>query len=629
MRLRGMLNVLSLPSARLHPSLERFRTMAYQPIENYGLIGDLFTVALVGMDGSIDFMCFPEFDSPSLFARMLDYQRGGFFSLAPVLADARQKQLYLPDTNVLLSRFLSSQGVAEVSDFMPVEAMGEGHKLIRRAKTVRGRMTFRMICAPAFDYGRCAHRLEQRDDGVVFIPQASSLNAIRLRSEVPLEVRAGTAVAEFELGDGETAGFILEAAKEDGASAAQGRDYISQSFKRTVNFWRGWIGQSRYEGRWREMVNRSALTLKMLTSARHGTIVAAPTFGLPERIGGGRNWDYRYTWIRDASFTLYALIRLGYTHEAGQFMGWIEERCRGFDPERGLQTMYGIDGRADLNESILEHFEGYRGSSPVRIGNAAYRQVQLDIYGELMDSVYLFDKYGQPISHDLWEDLINLVNWVTQHWNEPDEGIWEVRSGAQHFLFSRLMCWVAIDRGLRLAAKRSFPAPTEDWRKARDQIYRDIYDNFWDEDLQGFAQSRDSRILDAASLLMPLVRFISPVDPRWLSHLRAIERDLVHDSLVYRYNDSVAKDGLAGGEGTFSMCTFWFVECLSRSGDLEKARFYFEKMLGYANHLGLFAEELGPKAEHLGNFPQAFTHLALISAAYDLDRRLSRVSRLA
>jgi GH15 family glucan-1,4-alpha-glucosidase len=598
--------------------------MSYQPIENYGLIGDLYTVALVGMDGSIDFMCYPEFDSPSLFARMLDQNRGGFFKLAPVLEDARLKQLYLPDTNILLSRFLSSQGVAEVSDFMPVEVTGEGHTLVRRAKTVRGRISFRMECFPAFDYGRCGHRVEQRDHGAVFIPEDSRFPPVRLRSQVPLTLQNGRALAEFELGDGQTAAFVFEPAdsRPDSPSASSG--YVPEAFKRTVNFWRGWVGQSKYQGRWREMVNRSALTLKMLTSARNGAVVAAPTFGLPEHIGGGRNWDYRYTWIRDASFTLYSLIRLGYTQEAGRFMHWIEDRCRLVDPGRGLQTMYGIDGRVNLDETILDGFEGYQGSSPVRIGNAAYRQAQLDIYGELMDSAYLYDKYGQPISHDLWGDLVQMVDWVTRHWNEPDEGIWEVRSGKQHFLFSRLMCWVAVDRGLRLAAKRSFPAPAELWRTTRDKIYQDVFEHFWDDDLKAFAQSRDHRVLDAASLLMPLVRFISPVDPRWLSHLQAVERDLVHDSLVYRYDESRANDGLPEREGTFSMCTFWFVECLSRAGDLEKARFYFEKMLGYANHLGLFAEELGPKGEHLGNFPQALTHLALISAAYDLDRRLSR-----
>lgn len=598
--------------------------MAYQPIGNYGLIGDLFTVALVGMDGSIDYMCFPEFDSPSLFARLLDDEHGGFFRLAPVLENARQKQLYLPDTNILLSRFLSSDGVAEVSDFMPVEDVGDAHNLVRRAKTVRGQITFRMICEPAFDYGRTSHQLERESqDAVVFTPDSELLRPIRLRSQVPIEIQDGRAVAEFTLGDGENAAFVLEDVDPDGTSPSLAPDYVSNSFKDTVNFWRNWVGQSEYTGRWREMVNRSALTLKMLTSTRHGTIVAAPTFGLPETIGGIRNWDYRYTWIRDASFTLYALIRLGYTDEAAQFVDWIEARCRETKANQGLQTMYGIDGRADLSEEILDNFEGYRGSSPVRIGNAAYQQLQLDIYGELMDSVYLFDKYGHPVSYDLWEDLTRLVNWVCGNWNQPDEGIWEIRSGKHHFLYSRLMCWVAVDRALRLASKRSFPAPTSQWIKTRDEIYQDIFQNFWDPDQGAFIQRLGAKTLDASSLLMPLVRFISPVDPRWLSHLEAIERELVHDSLVYRYNTSEGNDGLSGNEGTFSMCSFWFVECISRSGDLSKARFYFEKMLGYANHVGLYAEELGPRAEHLGNFPQAFTHLALISAAYDLNRRLS------
>ena len=597
----------------------------YQPIENYGLIGDLFTVALVGMDGSIDFMCFPEFDSPTVFARMLDSKKGGFFRLAPVLEDANQKQLYLPDTNVLLSRFLSSDGVAEVSDFMPVEEAGTAHNLVRRAKTVRGKVKFRMECQPAFDYARTAHRIERKGNDVLFIPQDPKIHPLRLHADVPLEIHDGSAVAQFVLGDGETAAFVLEDAQpgQDSVVEAGPDAYVSSSFKDTVNFWRNWIGQSTYTGRWREMVNRSALTLKMLTSTKQGAIVAAPTFGLPESVGGERNWDYRYTWIRDASFTLYALIRLGYTSEAHDFMNWIESRCHDLKPEETIQTMYAIDGRRQLDETVLSHFEGYRGSSPVRIGNAAYRQLQLDIYGELMDAVYLYDKYGQPISHDLWADLIRLIDWVGQHWNEPDEGIWEVRGGKQHFLYSRLMTWVAMDRALRLASRRSFPAPFERWREIRDAIYHDIYDGFWDPDLEAFVQFRGAKELDAASLLMPLVRFISPTDPRWLSHLQAVERDLVHDSLVYRYRTNTGEDGLTGSEGTFSMCSFWFVECLSRSGDVDKARFYFEKMLGYANHLGLYAEELGPRAEHLGNYPQAFTHLALISAAYDLNRRLS------
>jgi GH15 family glucan-1,4-alpha-glucosidase len=392
-----------------------------------------------------------------------------------------------------------------------------------------------------------------------------------------------------------------------------------------MNFWHRWVSHSTYRGRWREMVNRSALLLKLLTSKPYGSMVAAPTFGLPEEIGGERNWDYRYTWIRDASFTLYSLMRLDYTEEAAAFMQWIEQRCYELNPDGSLQIMFGIDGRHDLTESSLSHLEGYRQSAPVRIGNGAYAQLQLDIYGELMDSVYLYNKYGLPIAYDLWTHLVRLIDWVAEHWPLKDEGIWEVRGGQQEFLYSRLMCWVALDRGIRLSLKRSFPAPLDRWYAARDAIYRDVFNNFWDPTRKTFVQHRGSTTVDASSLAMPLMLFMGPTDPRWLSTMQAIKTELVDDSLVYRYKvGDASSDGLAGNEGTFNMCSFWYVECLSRAGDLHGARFNFEKMLGYANHLGLYAEELGPCGEHLGNFPQAFTHLGLISAAYNLDRTLSR-----
>jgi GH15 family glucan-1,4-alpha-glucosidase len=597
--------------------------MKYQPIENYGVIGDLHTVALIGMNGSVDYMCFPKFDSPSIFLRLLDYEKGGYFSLAPVLEHARQKQLYIPGTNILLSRFLSEEGVSEVSDFMPVEATEQAHNLIRRAKTVRGEIKYRMVCRPAFDYARATHQVELRDDEAIFTSNGDDKTVLRLRSSVPLREEDGAVVSEFTLKTGEVASFVLENANETvNDSAVPG--YVTRAFKDTVNYWRAWVGKSRYQGRWREMVDRSALTLKLLTSWRDGPILAAPTFGLPEQIGGVRNWDYRFTWIRDASFTIYAFIRLGYTEEAGAFMRWIEERCDDLAPDGTLQTVYGLDGRHDLTEFELPHLDGYKGTKPVRVGNAAHQQLQLDIYGELMDSVYLYDKYGKPISHDLWKNLVRLVDWLCDNWRRPDNGIWEVRGGQREFLYSRLMSWVALDRALRLARKRSLPAPFERWQAVRDTVYNDIFENFWDDKLGAFVQYRGSKALDASSLLMPMVRFISPTDRRWLSHLSAVEKDLVYDSLVYRYHiEDNPVDTLGGIEGTFNMCTFWFVECLSRAGQLQKARLYFEKMLGYANHLGLYAEETGPRGEHLGNFPQAFTHLALISAAYDIDRRLS------
>lgn len=602
------------------------KTMRYQPIENYGIIGDLQTVALVSVDGSIDFMAMPHFDSPTVFAALLDHERGGHFSIRPVIDDVICKQLYLPDTNILLTRFLSDQGVAEISDFMPMDSSGQcpGHRLVRRVKTVRGNMRFRMRLAPRFDYARAAHGIEQREGEVLFVSKGADKSALRLCTWVNVKIKGGDCLADFTLGAGESALFILEEAKEGKESPAMCPDYGPRAFKETMNFWRTWIGRSNYRGRWREMVNRSALALKLLISQPHGSIIAAPTFGLPEEIGGERNWDYRYTWIRDASFTLYALIRLGFTDEAGAFMKWIEARCGEPNPDGSLQIMYGIDGRHELTEESLPHLEGYMKSSPVRVGNGAYDQLQLDIYGELMDSIYLYDKYDEPIHHDLWINLVRLMDWVCANWRKKDEGIWEVRGGKQEFLYSRLMCWVALDRAIRLARKRSLPGPMDKWQKERDTIYREIFAKMWSHERQAFVQRKGSDALDAANLLMPLVKFISPTDPRWLSTLKAIERDLVDDSLVFRYKTGEgATDGLMGEEGTFCICSFWFMENLSRAGDLEKARFYFEKMLGYANHLGLYSEELSSRGHHLGNFPQAFTHLALISTAFDLNRRLS------
>ena len=598
--------------------------MAYQPIENYGIIGDMQTVALVGMNGSIDFLSYPHFDSPNVFTALLDDKKGGRFQIHPVLDDVREKQLYLPETNILLTRFLSSEGVAEVSDFMPVRG-NQAPCIVRRAKTVRGEVRFRMTCDPRFNYARAEHTTEQRDGAVFFQSKGPDRTMLMLQTKVPVRIVDGGAVAEFTLKHGETAAFVLEQADlSGGKSPAAMLDFVSSSFKETSNFWRSWSRHSRYAGRWRVTVQRSALTLKLLTSSRYGSVVAAPTFGLPEELGGERNWDYRYTWIRDASFTLYGLIRLGYTEEVAAFMRWIEARCGELNPDGSLQIMYGIDGRHELTEEACGHLEGYRGSRPVRIGNGAYDQLQLDIYGELMDSVYLYNKYGEPISYDLWKNLVRLIDWVTQNWRLKDEGIWEVRGGQQEFLYSRLMCWVALDRGIRLALKRSFPAPLDRWLKARDEIYHEIMNAFWDAERQAFVQHKGSTTMDAASLLMPLVKFMGPTDPRWLSTLKAIEEDLVDDSLVFRYKvGDAAADGLEGEEGTFSMCSFWYVECLARAGDLDKARFFFEKMLGYANHLGLYAEELGPRGEHLGNFPQAFPHLGLISAAYYLDRQIS------
>jgi GH15 family glucan-1,4-alpha-glucosidase len=595
--------------------------MDYQPIENYGIIGDMNTVALVGLNGSIDFMCYPEFDSPSIFAALLDKRKGGFFRITPEMHDVKYKQIYLPDTNVLITRFLSQEGVAEITDFMPVEGFYTENCLIRRVKSIRGSIKFHMHCAPRFNYAQSGHRVLHQVNGLLFLGEGEERLGLKLQSSVALQIRNSDGYASFTLKPCENADFIFGRVSEKSAHHNL-EEVVDKSLFDTIRFWRRWISNSQYNGRWLEAVNRSALILKLMTSKKYGSIIASPTFGLPEHIGGDKNWDYRFIWIRDAAFSLYALIRLGFTREAGEFIRWMETLCPDVKRPGELSLMYSIRGAKHLHEIELNHLEGYRGSAPVRIGNAAYKQLQLDIYGELIDSIYLYNKYGEAISQDLWQQLTDQVNWLCDHWDQPDEGIWEVREGRQHFLYSRLMCWVAIDRMIRIARQRSFPM-ADRWRPERDRIYASIFHEFWNEKRQTFVQHKDSEAVDAAVLLMPLTRFIGPKDPRWLSTLKAIEDDLVSDSLVYRYKSPDMSKEKMFTEGTFSLCSFWYVECLSRAGYLEKARYYLEKMLGYANHLGLYGEQLGLQGEHLGNFPQAFTHLGLISAAYNLNQNLN------
>jgi GH15 family glucan-1,4-alpha-glucosidase len=598
--------------------------MSYPPIADHGVIGNLHTVALISTDATVDWYCSPRFDSPSVFASLLDAQRGGRFVLQPTGGEWQSKQLYLPDTNVLITRFLTPDGVGEVQDFMPVGEAQEGSpraRLIRRVLSVRGRTRFQLECAPRFDFGREQHRAHRHDSGVLF---ESAAARFVLETETPIEMRDGDVHASFELEAGETATFILEHVPGEYLMRGHSARETCELFDRTVGYWRRWLGQSRYRGRWRETVHRSALSLKLLTYAPTGAIVAAPTTSLPEVIGGERNWDYRYTWIRDAAFSLYSLLRLGFTEEATAFMDWLSDRLTTMQMEesRPLQIMYGIDGRREIPEQLLEHLEGYRGSAPVRVGNNAATQLQLDIYGELVDSIYLYDKHGTPISHGTWDHLQRMVAWVCDNWDQADEGIWETRGGRQQFTYSRLQSWVAVERTLRMAAARGLPSDRARLESARDRIYGQIHERGWNPGRQAFVQHYDTSILDASVLLMPLMKFIAPQDPRWLSTLEAIGSELVSDSLVYRYNPQASPDGLQGHEGTFSSCTFWFVEAMARAGHLDDARLIFEKMLTYANHLGLYAEEIGPSGEQLGNFPQAFTHLALISAAVNLDRQL-------
>ncbi|QLJ03257.1 glycoside hydrolase family 15 protein [Streptomyces sp. NEAU-sy36] len=598
----------------------------YLPIAEHGLIGDLRSVALVGSNGTIDWYCSPSFDSPSVFAAILDAERGGCFELAAAVP-ARTKQFYFPDTNVLITRFFTEEGVGEVQDFMPVDVQ-EGrpcesvrHRLIRRVVCVRGRVPFRALIAPRFDYGAAPHTVRDLDGVLLF---ESPEQGLMLTTTVAVECDGRDARADFKLGEGETAVFALDQAGAAIAPRGCAHAEAEHEFNATVAYWRRWLAQSRYRGRWREMVHRSALTLKLLTYAPTGAIVAAPTTSLPEQLGGERNWDYRYVWVRDAAFAVYALLRLGFSGEAEAFMRFLTTHISPGDGAASgpLQIMYGIDGRAELPERELPHLEGHQGSAPVRIGNAAADQLQLDIYGALIDSVYLFDKWAQPISSDQWDDVCQLVDWVCEHWDQPDEGVWETRGGRKNFLYSRLMCWVAVERAIRLANRRGLPAELPRWRATRDTIYRRIMDRGWSARRQAFVQHEDGDVLDASVLMMPLAKFIAPTDPKWLSTLDALTAELVSDSLVYRYDPLVSPDGLRGDEGTFSICSFWFVEALVRAGRLDEARLAFEKMLTYANHLGLYAEEIGRTGEQQGNFPQAFTHLSLISAAFNLDRAL-------
>jgi GH15 family glucan-1,4-alpha-glucosidase len=603
--------------------------VSYKPIEDYGIVGDLHTVALVGTDGSIDWSCLPHFDSPSVFAALLDDKKGGCFKVSGV-GEGMTRQMYHPETNVLMTYFSSKDGVALLEDFMPLGGVPGGGRrrhnpvIIRRVTGVRGTRRMRLECSPAFDYARRSHKVVPTERGVVFEAEAGERLGLSLPARTDIQVYKGTVISEFNLSAGDSFTVALALLDEgDVEPMAVSEEDAQRLLDETLAYWRRWLSRCTYRGRWREMVYRSVLTLKLLTFAPTGAIVAAPTCSLPEVIGGSRNWDYRYTWLRDAAFTLYAFMRVGLTEEAGQFMQWLEARTSELGADGTPEIMYRLDGGHTIEEETLNHLDGYRGSRPVRVGNNAHHQLQLDIFGELMDSVYLYDKYGSPISYDLWRQLRRLIDWVANNWRQPDEGIWEVRGGRHQFVYSKLMCWVALDRSLRLADKRSFPADRELWLRERDAIYETIMERGWSPRRKAFVQYFDSEVLDAANLMMPLVFFISPTDPRMLSTIDAVLKDLTSDSLVHRYDvGKAAADGLGQVEGSFSMCTFWLVEALTRSGRLNESRFIFERMLGYSNHVGLYAEEIGPSGEALGNFPQAFTHLGLISAAFNLDKAL-------
>jgi GH15 family glucan-1,4-alpha-glucosidase len=594
-------------------------------IAEHGLIGDLQTAALVTTDGSIDWYCYPRFDSPSVFAQLLDTNRGGYFRVAPEGVNYVVKQLYFPETAVLITRFMSEAGVAELVDFMPIaddpKVASDRHRIVRIVRGVRGEMPITFECAPRFDYARGRHTILVTEHGAVLDGGEVKLT---LHGAAGLEQRGEDVRLRRTVRANETIGVILESAADSLPRPVQA-DELLQLFEQTARFWRRWLSGSSYNGRWREMVGRSAMALKLMTYAPTGALVAAPTAALPEQLGGPRNWDYRFTWVRDASYSVGALLALGFTEEPYAFMTWLRDRI---EEQVGtssgpLKIMYRVDGSSDLIEETLDHLAGYKNSRPVRIGNGAADQLQLDIYGEAIFALRQVGSHA-PIGNRGWQDIRRIMDWLVDNWDQPDEGIWETRGGRRDFTYGRVMTWVALDGAIRAAQELGRPADLARWTAARDAVYNQVLDRGWNADRRAFVQYRGTDVMDASLLAMPLTGFIVPSDPMWLSTLDAMEEELVSDSLVYRYNPSASPDGLAGNEGTFSICTFWYVDALARSGRLDKARYCFEKMLTYANHVGLYSEEIGPTGEQLGNFPQAFSHLSLIGAAVQLNEALDR-----
>ena len=587
--------------------------MPYQPIADYGVIGNLHTTALVSLRGSIDFMCLPRFDSPSVFTHILDDKKGGSFSFQCADEDVRYKQLYLPGTNILVTRYLSEDGIAELTDFMPIAKKENDFAIFRRLKGVYGEHSIKVTINPRYDYARANVNIGRHPQGYTFTDPTGEQPTMLLITDADLRIENDVLTGTLDLKQGQDVDFLL--------TLDEGKHYEYdwlEAFRECRDYWITWSSKCTYNGVWRDSVHRSALALKLLTSVHFGSTVAAATFGLPEGIGGERNWDYRYTWIRDSAFTMYAFLRLGYVEEAKAFIDWIQNQCMD-----DLQLMYGIDGRTELPEINLDHLEGYKQSQPVRIGNGAYDQTQMDIYGELIDTIYLYNKSGGSITHKFWLDISGLVEHVIDNWKTKDHGIWEVRSGKQRFLHSTVCCWVAIDRAMKIAEDRSLPYPEQKWREARDEIYHDIYENFWNEDLQAYPQFLGSDTVDASALLMPLLRFVSSKEPRFLKTFAAIEEKLTADVLVFRYKqEHGATDGLEGEEASFTICSFWYAECLARIGRVKEATVVMQKLLGYGNHVGLFSEEIGIHGEQLGNFPQAFSHLSLISAAFQIDKQM-------
>ncbi len=636
------------------------RNSNYLPINSYGVIGDCHSTVLIAPDGSVDWGCLPDFDSPAIFCRLLDSERGGYFQIAPTEATIPGTQKYLRGSNVLQTRFASIAGEIVLTDFMPVETLsawpyrgmnnntwaredGSCHCLVRIVECTHGEMSVTVTLKASPNYAASPSEVFLAPDNIgalisggqqhvgLAIVGAHLLPSFTMSVQQENEEWHPSLVAQVTLHEGERLlfslgmGRTLQAARRLVENELQQRNFDAE-LAQTLHCWRKWVANCTYEGPYQEMVQRSALTLKMLTYAPTGAIVAAPTTSLPEDLGGVRNWDYRFTWLRDATFTLYALNVLGFTEEARAFTYWL--RGLSYADGQDLQIMYGIRGERDLTERELPHLSGYCESRPVRIGNGAADQKQLDVFGEVLDCIHIyrrqggFERYGETLEGPLWSMMRMLVDHVCDHWNETDSGIWEVRGGARHFVYSKVMCWVALDRGIRAAQQLNLEADLSRWLIVRDQIRADILMHGYNTTLGAFTQSYGDAVLDASNLLLPLVGFIPPDDPRMRSTVDRIMEKLTDErGFVFRYHTDVADDGLTGSEGTFAMCTFWLVDNLAMQGRVDEARSLFERLLTYAGKLGLFSEEIDANSDvALGNYPQAFTHISLINSASNLKK---------
>jgi len=590
-------------------------------IEDYALIGDTQTAALVGIDGSIDWLCLPRFDSAACFAALLGTPDNGRWLIAPKRARRAARRSYRKGSLVLATEWELKGGAVRVTDFMPPRA--EMPNLIRIVEGLRGTVDMRAELTLRFDYGRLVPWVRRVGGDLCAV---SGPDAVCLRTNVPVHGEGLHTAAEFTVKEGETVSFVLT--WHPSHLSPNEPPHAGGALERTLDWWRDWCSRLRYDGAWKEDVATSLMVLKAMTYGPTGGIVAAPTTSLPEEIGGVRNWDYRYCWVRDAAFSLWALNIGGYTEEAHAFVNWLL-RAAGGDPAN-LQTLYGPAGESRLPEFELDWLPGYENSKPVRVGNAAATQFQLDVYGEVLDTLHLARLFGIGSDQEAWALARHLVDFVVDHWQEPDEGIWEVRGPRQHFTHSRVMAWVALDRAVRAIEKFGLDGPLEKWRAVRQQIHDEVIEKGFDKKRNTFTQYYGSKELDASLLMIPLVHFLPATDPRMRGTIEAIKKELMVDGFVMRYPTEKTNDGLPAGEGSFLACTFWLIDNLALIGKLEEATELFERMLSLRNDVGLLAEEFDPQLGRMvGNFPQAFTHVGLVNSAYNLDRaRKSRAKAL-